>query len=155
MRLVPSLPLEVMGGYAALPIFGNRRDANGPWQIIRATNCAAVFKNRPSRRRAPQYEPIITTALPAPPENLPTPVKAERREMQSRGFWLRSTCRNCCNVEAAYRTDQQKSADTALLIGVLSVALRRHVSKVPRAVDPAWRDVRPIADVKWLLRSSG
>jgi len=56
---------------------------------------------------------------------------------------------------AAYRTDEKKSADTALLIGVLSVALRPHVSKVPRAVDPAWRDVRTITDVKWLLRSSG
>jgi hypothetical protein len=65
-------PLEVMGEYAALP----RRDATGPWQITRAPNCAAVFKNRPSRRRARQYEPIITTALPAPSENLPAPVKA-------------------------------------------------------------------------------
>jgi hypothetical protein len=77
------------------------------------------------------------------------------RETQSRSFWLRSTCRNRCNaLMAANRTDEKRPAYTALLIGVLSVALRRHVSKAQRAVDPAQRDVRPMSHVKWLLRSS-
>jgi hypothetical protein len=46
-----------MGGYAALP----RRDAAGPGKLYAQPIARRFF--RPGRRRARQYEPIITTAL--------------------------------------------------------------------------------------------
>jgi hypothetical protein len=49
-----------------------------------------AFKNHPSRLKERKYEPIVTTALPDPPQNLPRPVKAAWQEMQSRGWWLTS-----------------------------------------------------------------
>jgi hypothetical protein len=51
------------------------------------------FKNRPSRLKARQYEPIVTTPLPEPPPSLPKPVRAAWVEMQTRGFWLTSADR--------------------------------------------------------------
>ena len=73
------------------------------------------FKNRPSRLRARQYEPLVTTALPDPAPSLPKTVKSAWLEMQSRGFWLTSADRFLVEIAArlmaAYRNDQLKSGD--------------------------------------------
>src|ERR1019366_5441519 len=81
------------------------------------------FKNRPSRRRARQYEPIVTTALPEPRRSLPKPVKAAWRETRERGFWLRSADKYLVEIAATlmtrYRGDSVKSGDVSQLIGLL------------------------------------
>jgi hypothetical protein len=66
------------------------------------------------------------------------------RETQSRTFGCEALVEIAATLIAANRTDEKRPAYTALLIGVLSVALRRHVSKAQRAVEPAQRDVRPM-----------
>jgi phage terminase small subunit len=80
------------------------------------------FKNRPSRLRARQYEPIITTPLPEPPHYLPKAAREAWHEMTLWGFWLTSADRFLVEIAAtlmaAYRCDQQKSY-TPLLIGLL------------------------------------
>jgi hypothetical protein len=138
-------------GTPALP----RRDAAGPCQIIRATNCSAGFQkpSKPSKSaaiRTHNYDGVARAA-----GEFADTGQGSMREFNLAAFGCEALVEIAATLMAAYRTDEKKSADTALLIGVLSVALRRHVSKVPRAVDPAWRDVRTITDVKWLLRSSG
>src|SRR6202158_626787 len=81
------------------------------------------FKNRPSRRRARQYEPIVTSALPDPPLNLPKQIKAACQEMQSRGWWLTSADRFLVEIAATlmtrYRFSEIKSGDVSQLIGLL------------------------------------
>jgi hypothetical protein len=81
------------------------------------------FINRPSRRRARQYEPIVTTALPDPSPNLPKPVKAAWLEMQSRGFWLTSADKYLVEIAATlmarYRFSEIKSGDVSQLISLL------------------------------------
>jgi hypothetical protein len=81
------------------------------------------FKNRPSRLRARQYEPIVTTALPEPPPNLPKPVKSAWLEMRERGFWLTSADRFLVEIAASLlarcRSDEIKLGDVSLLIGLL------------------------------------
>ena len=81
------------------------------------------FKNRPSRLKARQYEPIVTTTLPEPPKYLTTATTAAWQEMQSYGFWLTSADRFLVEIAAtlmaAYRGDQLKSGDVSLLIGLL------------------------------------
>ena len=82
-----------------------------------------AFINHPSRLRARKNEPLVTTALPDPPPNLPKPVKLAWHEMQSRGFWLASADRFLVEIAAtlmaAYRSDQLKSGDVSQLIGLL------------------------------------
>jgi hypothetical protein len=81
------------------------------------------FKNRPSRLRARQYEPVVTTALPDPPPSLPKPVRLAWLEMKSRGFWLTSADRFLVEIAATllarYRFDEIKSGDVSQLIGLL------------------------------------
>ena len=83
-----------------------------------------AFKNHPSRLKARKGEPLVSTPLPAPPSYLALPVASMWREMQARGYWLTSA--DCFLLEiaatymVAYREDRLKSADTALLIGVLA-----------------------------------
>jgi hypothetical protein len=81
------------------------------------------FKNRPSRRRARQYEPLVTTALPEPPPNLPKPVKSAWLEMRERGFWLTSADKFSVEIAATlmtgYRGNSVKSGDVSQLIGLL------------------------------------
>jgi hypothetical protein len=81
------------------------------------------FKSRPSRLRARQYEPVVTTPLPEPPKRLTTATTAAWREIQSRGFWLTSADRFLVEIAAAlmarYRLDELKSGDVSLLIGLL------------------------------------
>ncbi len=82
-----------------------------------------AFKNHPSRLKARQYEPIVTTALPEPPEGLPTPVKLAWLEMRNRGFWLTSADRFLVEIAATlmahYRIEELKSGDVSQLIGLL------------------------------------
>jgi hypothetical protein len=70
-----------------------------------------------------KYEPLVTTALPEPPKCLTTAITAAWLEMKSRGYWLTSADRFLVEIAAtlmvAYRGDKLKSADTALLIGLL------------------------------------
>ena len=81
------------------------------------------FKNRPSRLRARQYEPLVTTALPGPPPNLPTPVKSAWLELREHGFWLTSADRFLVQIAATlmarYRFEEIKSGDVSQLIGLL------------------------------------
>ena len=82
-----------------------------------------AFKRNRNRLKARQYEPIVTTALPDPPPNLPKPVKLAWLEMQSRGWWLTSADKFLVEIAAtlmaAYRGDKLKSGDVSLLIGLL------------------------------------
>jgi hypothetical protein len=82
-----------------------------------------AFINHPSRLKARNNEPLVTTALPEPPSSLPQPVKSAWLEMRNRGFWLTSADRFLVEIAAtlmaAYRSDRQKSADTSMLIGLL------------------------------------
>lgn len=82
-----------------------------------------AFKNHPSRLKERQYEPLVTTALPEPPERLPRPVKLAWQEMQSRGFWLTSADRFLVEIAATlmtrYRFSEIKSGDVSQLIGLL------------------------------------
>ena len=125
-----------MGGTP--PFLEGMRPAHG--KLYAQPIARPVFKDRPSRRRSAAIRTHNYDGVARAAGKFADTGQGSVREMQSRGFWLRSTCRNCCDVNGG--TDEKKSADTALLIGALSVALRQHVSKVPRAVDPAWRDVR-------------
>jgi hypothetical protein len=77
------------------------------------------FKNRPSRRRARQYEPIVTTPLPEPAPSLPKPVKQAWLEMRERGWWLTSADRYLVEIAATLSFEEIKSSDVSLLIGLL------------------------------------
>jgi len=83
-----------------------------------------AFKHDPSRLRARQHEPIVTTALPEPPPNLPKPARLAWLEIKSNGFWLTSADRFLVQIAATlmarYRFEEMKSGDVSLLIGVLS-----------------------------------
>jgi len=82
-----------------------------------------AFKRNPDRLRARKNEPLVTTALPQPPLNLPKPVNSAWLEMQLRGWWLTSADRFLVEIAAtlmaAYRGDQLKSGDVSQLIGLL------------------------------------
>ncbi len=82
-----------------------------------------AFRRNPNRRR--KFEPRKLTALPEPRPSLPKPVKAAWLEMQSRGFWLTSADKFLVEIAtklmAGYRSDQLKSGDVSMLIGLLSV----------------------------------
>jgi hypothetical protein len=81
------------------------------------------FKNRPSRRRARENEPVVTTPLPDPPPSLSTPVKAAWAEMRERGFWLKAPDKYLVEIAATlmarYRLEDVKPGDVSLLIGLL------------------------------------
>jgi hypothetical protein len=53
----------------------------------------AAFVNHPSRGKDRENEPVITTALPAPPPHLESAMAAMWLEMKSRGYWLTSADR--------------------------------------------------------------
>jgi hypothetical protein len=82
-----------------------------------------AFKHDPSRLKARQYEPIVTTPLPEPPPNLPKPVKAAWQEMKLRGWWLTSADRFLVEIAATlmtrYRLSKIQSGDVSQLIGLL------------------------------------
>ena len=82
-----------------------------------------AFINHPSRGRDRANEPIITTALPAPPGHLESTTAATWLEIQSRGYWLRSADQFLVQIAAAmmarYRINELKSGDVSLLIGLL------------------------------------
>jgi hypothetical protein len=82
-----------------------------------------AFKNHPSRLKERNYEPLVTTALPAPPRYVASATAAMWLEMKSRGYWLTSADRFLVEIAARfmadYRADKLKSADTSLLIGLL------------------------------------
>ena len=80
-----------------------------------------AFKRNPNRRR--KFEPCILTALPEPRPSLPKPVRLAWLEMRERGFWLTSADRFLVEIAAtlmaACRSDQLKSGDVSLLVGLL------------------------------------
>src|ERR1700722_8032682 len=82
-----------------------------------------AFKNHPSRLLDRKNEPIVTTALPTPPARLPRPVRDMWLQMQSHGHWLTSADKYLVEIAAAlmarYRSDELKSGDVSLLIGLL------------------------------------
>jgi hypothetical protein len=82
-----------------------------------------AFKRNPNRLAERKYEPIVTTPLPEPPNRLRRPVKGMWRQMQSHGHWLTSADKYLVEIAAAlmarYRSDELKSADASLLIGLL------------------------------------
>jgi hypothetical protein len=82
-----------------------------------------AFKRNPNRKKERQNEPIATTPLPEPPDYLMADRTAAWLELKSRGYWLTSADRFLLEIAAvliaAFRTDNQKSADTSLLIGLL------------------------------------
>jgi hypothetical protein len=82
-----------------------------------------AFKNHPSRLKERKSEPLITTALPAPPRCLASATAAMWLEMKSRGYWLTSADRFLVEIAARfmadYRADKLKSGDISLLIGLL------------------------------------
>jgi hypothetical protein len=49
-----------------------------------------AFKHDPQRKKARQNEPLVTTPLPDPPNNLSADVAKAWREMKARGYWLTS-----------------------------------------------------------------
>ena len=82
-------------------------------------------KHNAYRYRDRANEPIVTAPLPDPPRRLPRDVKAAWREMQSRGsLWLTSADQFLVHIAAfyvaRYRNNECSSAETSLLIGVLS-----------------------------------
>jgi phage terminase small subunit len=146
MPPVVSLPLEVMDGEPPVGgryILGMGWAWTGPWQNTHATKILKLrnpmarprlptallalrggFKNRPSRLRARQYEPIVTTPLPEPPDYLTTAATEAWREMESYGFWLTSADQFLVAIAATfmarYRIDGlKKSGEVSLLIGLL------------------------------------
>lgn len=82
------------------------------------------FKHDPQRRRARQNEPIVSAPLPDPPSRINEPAVSTWQELKAQGFWLTSADRFLVEIAAAlmtaYRRDRLKSADTAMLIGLLS-----------------------------------
>jgi hypothetical protein len=82
-----------------------------------------AFKRNPNRLAERKYEPIVSTPLPEPPERLPRLVRAMWLDMQSHGHWLTSADKYLVEVAAAlmarYRSDELKSGDVSLLIGLL------------------------------------
>ena len=82
------------------------------------------FKHRPSRLRARQYEPLVTTALPEPRPRLPKPVRVAWLELRKHGFvWLTSADRFLVEIAATlmaqYRFEEIKSGDVSQLIQLL------------------------------------
>lgn len=53
-----------------------------------------AFKRNPSRLKARQGEPIITSPLPSPPAHLSEEARTAWEEMKSRGHWLKSADRS-------------------------------------------------------------
>jgi hypothetical protein len=82
-----------------------------------------AFKNHPSRLKERKYEPLVLTGLPDPPPRLDKLAASMWLEMKAKGFWLTSADKFLVEIAAAfmaaYRDDRLKSADTALLIGLL------------------------------------
>jgi len=82
-----------------------------------------AFTINPGRLKDQKNEPLVTTALPAPPPNLPKPVKLAWLEMQSYGWWLKSADRVLVEIAAVlmarYRIDELKSGDVSQMIGLL------------------------------------
>jgi hypothetical protein len=81
------------------------------------------FKNRPSRLRARQYEPLVTTELPDPPDYLTKAAREVWAEMESFGFWLKSPDKFLVAIAASlvarYRQDELASGEVSLLISLL------------------------------------
>jgi hypothetical protein len=82
-----------------------------------------AFKNHPSRQQDREFEPVVTTDLPAPPQCLTSSATATWLEMKSRGHWLTSADKFLVEIAATlmarYRIDELKSADVSQLIGLL------------------------------------
>ena len=83
-----------------------------------------AFKNHPSRLKERKNEPIVTTPLPNPPARLTMPVRAAWQELKSSGgHWLTSADKFLLEIAASfvarYRSDELKSGDVSLLIGLL------------------------------------
>ena len=83
-----------------------------------------AFINHPSRGRDREFEPVVTTGLPYPPQNVGSATAAMWRAMQSRGYWLRSPDRFLVEIAATlmarYRIEELNSGDVSQLIGLLS-----------------------------------
>jgi hypothetical protein len=89
-----------------------------------------AFKHDPNRLRARQYAPIVTTALPEPPQSLSKTVRSMWFEMRSRAFWLTSADRFLVEIAATlmsrYRVNELTSGDVPMLIGLLGkIGFRR------------------------------
>jgi hypothetical protein len=82
-----------------------------------------AFKHDPKRKNARQNEPIVTTPLPDPPNDLSADVARAWREMESRGYWLTSADQFLVLIAATltsrYRLDQLKHGHVSVLIGLL------------------------------------
>jgi hypothetical protein len=82
-----------------------------------------AFKINPGRFEDRKNEPIVTTPLPNPPARLDMPVKATWQELKSSGHWLTSADKFLLEIAASfvarYRSDELKSGDVSLLIGLL------------------------------------
>ena len=82
-----------------------------------------AFKRNPNRLAERKYEPIVSTPLPEPPKRLPRPVRDMWLDMKSHGHWLTSADRFLVEIAAAfmarYQSDELKSAEVSLLIGLL------------------------------------
>jgi hypothetical protein len=82
-----------------------------------------AFKNHPSRLKERKSEPIVSSPLPEPPARLTQLAKSLWLEIRARGFWLTSADQFLVEIAASfmarYRTDDLKSGDVSLLIGLL------------------------------------
>jgi hypothetical protein len=134
----PANNAALLGGVSSLEIEGVDRPIgkllhrqNGDIYVLMARprtptsvlKLRGAFKNHPSRGRDRENEPIISTALPAPPRYLESATAAMWLAIRSRGYWLTSADRFLVEIAAAlmarYRIDELKSGDVSMLITLL------------------------------------
>jgi hypothetical protein len=82
-----------------------------------------AFKHDPKRKRERLNEPLVTTPLPDPPDELSADVASAWRQMKVRGYWLTSADQFLVEIAATltarYRLNQLKHNHVSVLIALL------------------------------------
>jgi hypothetical protein len=82
-----------------------------------------AFKHDPQRKRARQNEPLVTTPLPDPPEDMRPDIADEWRRMKARGYWLKNPDKFLVEIAATLivrlRRNELKHGYVSVLIGLL------------------------------------
>jgi hypothetical protein len=82
-----------------------------------------AFKHDPKRKKTRQNEPLVTTPLPDPPENLRPDISEAWRQMKVRGYRLTSADKFLVEIAATltarYRLGELNHGHVSVMIGLL------------------------------------
>ena len=111
----------------------------------RSWNLRGGFKNRPQRKAARSGEPVVTSALGEPPEQLSDDAKSIWREAAAHGtVWLTGADRLqveiVAQLMAEFRAGDMPSSKVSILVGALNKLgfgpTERSKIKAPQAKEP-------------------